>query len=103
MDNGLVVLVVVGALAVVGLAAIVLRGRMTGDAQVFGLKLKLGAGRDPSDRPGPGQATIEGSTSTEGSASAIGPGGALIKDTTAKGDLTARAIPPDDGGPNPKA
>jgi hypothetical protein len=101
MDSGVAVVIGMVVLAVVAVVAIVLRGQMSGDAEGFGLRFKLGAGRRQDERPGAGQAIIDGSETTDGGAEAIGPGGALIKKTRAKRDLSARAD--GSGSADPKA
>jgi hypothetical protein len=95
-----VAIVVVVGLVLLALLALVVRGAMSGSAELpFGIKFKVKAKGRPADTPpAPGSASIEGSKSGR-DATAIGPGGARIKKVRARRDLTARAEDP----PNPKA
>jgi len=83
-----VVAVVVVALILVAILALVLRGRMTGDARLPGMRLRLSTRRDPPRKSG--TAVIEDSTSRKGGATAVAPGKARISRTKVEGDLAAR-------------
>lgn len=91
MDGGVVVLVVVGFLAVLCLAALVLRGNFTGRARVPGGEVAMSVrSHRHSERTG-ARARIENSTSRSGSALASSSGDAEIAGTEVEGDLVASA------------
>jgi hypothetical protein len=96
MSTSQVVLVVavLVCLAGVGVATLLLRGRMSGEAKVPGFLLRLTVRRQPDSNPG--SAVIEDSRSSHGGASAIAPQRARISRTEAKGDLIARVDEVDD-------
>jgi hypothetical protein len=90
MDSTEIAVVAVGVVVIglVAVAAVLLRGRMTGEARLLGARLRLSARRDAA--PETGSAVIEDSSSKAGGAKAEGPGNARISRTKVRKDLTAQ-------------